>query len=359
MTSRDSGLWSLLPARVRRLPADLIAVVGVVLVTNLVIFAPLLRETPIRIGVGLVFLLFVPGYVIAATLFPEAGTEPVDTDTGGDDTDDRRDSSSQFDRDSEGIDGIERVALSLGLSIVVVPLIGLALHFTPWGIRLTPIMVSLSVFTLGLVWIAAERRLALPVDDRFRVPYRSWLSAGRAELLEPDTNGDLAFTLLLVASILLAVGSVGYIAGVPNQSEAFTEFYLLNENEEGELVADGFPANVTRGESTELVVGVSNQEHQRSDYTVVVELQRVDVRNASSGAISVEEETELRRFQVTLADNETVRHSHTITPTMTGDNLRLKYLLYRGDAPSDPKASTASLDQHLWVNVTAPPDDNG
>jgi len=33
----------------------------------------------------------------------------------------------------EGIDGIERVALSFGLSIAIVPLIGLVLNFTPWG----------------------------------------------------------------------------------------------------------------------------------------------------------------------------------------------------------------------------------
>lgn len=360
MTFRGFRLRRLLPTRVRHLPADLAAVTVVVFLTNLAVFTPVVTETPLRIGVGLVFVLFVPGYTLTAILFPGAGTVPSKPETDDDtsETDDESGATSWVGNDGTGIDGMERVALSFGLSIVVVPLVSLVLNVTPWGIQLTPIMVSLSVLTLGFAWVAAERRWALPVDDRFRVPYRTWLSAGWSELRAPETNADLAFTLLLVVSILLLVGSIGYVVGVPNQGDSFTEFYLLTENKNGELVAGGQATNMTQGEGTELYVGVSNHEHQRVNYTVVTELQRVEVDNASDGTIVVDNEAEVGRFHVLLSHNETRRQPLTVSPTMSGQNLRLEFLLYRGDVPADPSASTASMDLHRWVNVTVPPDDS-
>ena len=64
----------------------------------------------------------------------------------------------------DDLDGIERVALSFGLSIAVTPLIGLALNYTPYGIKLIPILISLSVFTILMVFIAYIRRRR--VQDR-------------------------------------------------------------------------------------------------------------------------------------------------------------------------------------------------
>ena len=58
----------------------------------------------------------------------------------------------------DDLDGIERIALSFGLSIAVVPLTGLALNYTPFGIRLVPILAALSVFTVSLAVIAYLRR---------------------------------------------------------------------------------------------------------------------------------------------------------------------------------------------------------
>ena len=52
----------------------------------------------------------------------------------------------------------ERIALSFGLSIAVVPLIGLLLNYTPHGIRLAPALLGLSVFTILLALVAYVRR---------------------------------------------------------------------------------------------------------------------------------------------------------------------------------------------------------
>jgi uncharacterized membrane protein len=347
--------WQLLPAPVRRLPADLAAVVALVGITAAVVFLPVVSETPLRLVLGLPFVLFVPGYAFIAALFPEAGTFETSEDEAGDE---------EHADDQEGIDGIERVALSFGLSIAVVPLIGLVLNFTPWGIRLVPIMVSVSLFTLASTAVAARRRWDLDPEDRFAVPWRAWVAGARAELFEPDSRTDAALNVLLVVSILLAVGSVGYAVAVPQQGEAFTEFYLLTETEDGELVADDYPTEFTQGEGESLVVGIGNHEHEPMQYSVVVALQEVRIVNESTNnatdteggnvSVVVEQEEELRRFQTQVAHNETWHLQHNVTPTMTGERLRLTYLLYKGEAPEEPTAENAYRELHLWVNVTAP-----
>jgi uncharacterized membrane protein len=225
------------------------------------------------------------------------------------------------------------------------------LNFTPFGIRLVPIVVSLSLLVVSLTAIAARRRWALPEEERLTVPWRAWLDAGRRELFEPETRTDAVLNVLLVVSLVVAVSSVGYAVAVPKQGESFSEFYLLTEEEDGELVADDYPTEFVAGESRSLVVGIGNQEHQTTAYTVVVELNRVQIQNNSSRVL---DEERLRTFETRLAHNETWQRRHTVTPDMTGENLRLTYLLYRGDAPQNPTTANAYRELHLWVNVTTP-----
>ncbi|MGA3297079.1 MAG: DUF1616 domain-containing protein [Candidatus Bathyarchaeia archaeon] len=84
----------------------------------------------LRWVLGLLFVLFIPGYVTVEALFPRG-------------------------RD---LDRIERYALSIGLSLAEVPLVCLMLNPTPWGIQLTSIVVSLTILTVGLSIIALTRQ---------------------------------------------------------------------------------------------------------------------------------------------------------------------------------------------------------
>jgi uncharacterized membrane protein len=331
-------LWLLLPEPIRRLPADLAATAMLVVITDLSVLLPVVSETPLRIIFGLPFLLFIPGYAFIAALFPEAGTGPAQSDQ-----------EEERETNQSGIDGIERVALSFGLSIAIVPLLGLVLNFTPWGIRLVPILLSVSGFTIIATAVAAVRRRELPADERFQVPYRAWVASGRAELFAPESRMDGALNVLLVMSILLAVGSVGYAVAVPKQGEAFTEFYLLTENETGGLVADDYPTELVTGETRPLVVGIGNHEHEAVEYTVVVKLQ--DVRFAGNES-TVQEDAELQRFRTAVPANETWTRNYDVQPTMTGDRLRLAFLLYNESVPSNPTVENAYRETHLWVNVS-------
>ncbi|MDG5760444.1 DUF1616 domain-containing protein [Natronococcus sp. A-GB1] len=357
------SLRLLIPRPIRRLPADLAAMLVVTLLVNVAVFVPIVRDTPLRAPLGLAFALFVPGYVFIAALFPEAGESPT-----ADDPDDTTRFSGESIR--AGIDGIERVALAFGLSIAIVPLIGLMLNFTPWGIRLTPIMLSLSGFTVLATAVAAHRRWELPAEERFAVPYRTWYAAGRSELLEPETRLDGALNVLLVLSIVLAVGVVGFAVVSPPAGEQFSAVYLLTEDDDGELVADGYPTEFTQGESAEVIVGVDNHEHETTDYTVVaVEQQTETVVNESAvteaggedgnetavNETVVTEQQELERFETTLGHNESWHQTHELEPTMVGEDIRIVWLLFPdGEVPDEPTTDDTEYHVHLWADVEEP-----
>ncbi|GAA0729746.1 putative membrane protein [Halorubrum trapanicum] len=367
-------IWLVVPRPVRRLPADLAATTLLTLLTLLAVFVPVINETPLRVLFGLGFVLFLPGYAFIAVLFPEAGASPATTETGGGHggptepderpapvpgteaaaaepgTDSGEGNSGATVADRSGIDGIERVALSFGLSIAVVPLIGLVLNFTPWGIRLVPVVTAVAGFTLGCVAVAARRRWALPPEERFAVPYREWLAAARRELFEPDDRTDAALNVVLAVSVLLAVASVGYAVAVPPQGERFSELYLLTETPEGELVADDYPETMAVNETAELIVGIGNNEYEPTEYHVVVQLQEAETEGNETTVI---ERTEIDRFAATLDHNATHHERHTLRPTRTGEDLRVQYLLYRDAVPENPTGGSAYRELHLWIDVEA------
>lgn len=357
MVDRRS-LRLLLPRPLRALPADLVGVLVVTMLVNIAVFTPIVRETPLRVPLGLAFVLFVPGYVFIAALFPEAGASPT-TET---DHADAESDGAGFTALRSGIDGIERVALAFGLSIAIVPLIGLVLNFTPWGIRLTPIMIAVTGFTLVTTAIAAHRRWQLPEADRFHVPYREWIRTGRSELLEPASRFDGVLNVLLVLSILLAVGTVTFAIVVPPQGEQFSAVYILTEDDDGELVADGYPTEFVQGESEEIVLGIDNNEHRTVDYTVVALEQETETvvnetaSNENETAVTetvVTEQRELDRFETTLDHNESWHHPHELEPTMTGDQIRIVWLLFPdGDVPDEPSIDDTEYHVHLWVSVS-------
>ena len=62
------------------------------------------------------------------------------------------------------------LALVILLTLSCTPsVLGLALNHTPFGIRLVPVLVVLSVFTISLAVVAGVRRQGLPEGERFVV----------------------------------------------------------------------------------------------------------------------------------------------------------------------------------------------
>jgi uncharacterized membrane protein len=345
-------------AAVWPLPADLAAVVALVALVDVVVLVPVLNESPVRVVLGLVFVLVLPGYAVVAALFPETGTvdEPDGTpdasgETAATDAADTADATGTDEPSgTRSIDGIERAALSVALSIPVVALLGLAVSLTPLGVTLATTLPVVSAATLAATAVAARRRSRLPESEQFHVPYRAWLAAGRGTFLEPDSRADFALNVLLAASVLVAVSSVTYAVAAPTEGESYTEFYLLTETETDALVADDYPTEFTVGESRPVVVGVENHEHESVEYTVVAQLQRVRIEGNET---TVTETARIDRFTVSLEDNETWQQERSVTPTMAGERLRVAYLLYRGSPPDRPTLENAYREVHLWVTVRA------
>jgi len=346
MSSESTPGWRrYFPRWARELPADLATVVLLVVVMIAVALVPVVRETPVRAALALPFVLFVPGYAFIAVLFPAAPSakeeQETDETTGNDEVPTVQRWGS--------VDTMERVALSFGTSIAIVPLIGLVLNFSPWGIQLLPVLGCVGGVTVLMTFLGARRRATVPQAVRFQVPYRAWVVSARAKLFDTETRTDRVLTVLLVVSVLLAVGSVGYVVTNPKQGAAFTEFYLLTETQNGTLAADDYPTELVSGEPRTLVVGLDNHEHRSVSYTVVVEAQSVRIENNETTVLDRES---LHRFSPTVADNETWQRRHQVAPTLTGDRIRLTYLLYQGDPPSDPTAENAYRDLRLWISVS-------
>lgn len=154
--------------------------------------------------------------------------------------------------------------------------------------------------------------------------------------------------VVFAVSVIVTAATVGGALASEQSGERFTELYLLTVGENGELTADDYPTNLTRGESVPLVVGVTNKERRVQSYTVVVVLQRIDER---SGSTRILDEAVLHRFQMRLAHNETWEHRHRVTPQFVGERNRLVYLLYRGTPPDEPSTENAYREVHLWVTI--------
>jgi len=111
--------------------------VALTIVTVLVIFTvpedafPL---TYLRYILGSIFVLWLPGYAFIKALFPQ--NLPL-----------AHALARSLDTSEKSLDTIERIALSLGMSLALVPMVGLLLNYTPWGIRLEPIVLSLLAMT--------------------------------------------------------------------------------------------------------------------------------------------------------------------------------------------------------------------
>ncbi len=223
----------------------------------------------LRIILGLPFLLFFPGYTLMAALFIK----------------------------KEGMGGIERVALSFGLSIAVVPLIGLILNSTQWGVRLEPILYSVACFIFITSIIAWMRRKRLPEQERFGIEF---------QLKAPGWGGsawDRVLFIILVITIVGALGSLGYIIVAPKVGERFTEFYILD-----------YPRELKVGEVGKVIVGIVNHEQATVSYRVEVEID--GVKNNEIDLIMLEHGEEWEKIV-------------SFTPDRAGDSQKVEFLLYK------------------------------
>jgi hypothetical protein len=107
------------------------------IVTAIVIFTVREDAFPLayaRNVLGTVFVLWLPGYAFIKALSPQ--NLPF-----------AKGLARSVETSEKSLDAIERIALSVGMSLALVPIVGLLLNYTPWGINLTPLVLSLLALT--------------------------------------------------------------------------------------------------------------------------------------------------------------------------------------------------------------------
>lgn len=291
--------------RLERIQGDLLASM-LLAIASLVLNLTPLSELPFRMPLGLAMVLFLPGYTLVTALFLR----------------------------KNDLDGLERMALSFGLSIAVVPLIGLGLNYTPWGIRTTPVVVSLAVFTVSMAAIAYLRRMNIPFDERFSVEFREGIGSLRNALAAGGTGWlDRALTIILLITLITSVFALVYIVVTPKQGEKFTEFYILGP---GGKAAD-YPVRILAGNDSTVIVGVVNHEYAPVNYTMQLSISNSSILNR----------------ELTLQHNQTWEEPVTYVLNKTGDQQKLEFSLFKEGNKTLPYR-----DLHLWVNVSEKIDAN-
>lgn len=259
----------------------------------IVILAPFLQA--IRLALGLPFVLFFPGYAVISALFPR----------------------------KDDLEPVERIALSFGLSIAVVPLIGLALNYSPWGIRLNPILASLSLFTIIASIVAGYRRERQAGENAFVIPLNLMLS---------DWRRWAIIDRLFAAGIALAVIGLGvaiYLAATRGSGERFTEFYILGPAGK----AEGYPREAVVGQPISLILGIINREGETTGYSMQIRIDGQPVDDIPA---------------LQLGDDSTWERPITFAPAKPGQRQKVEFLLFKS-LTDEPYRSL-----HLWLDVKDP-----
>lgn len=259
----------------------------------LLMIIPLLPSNALRIILGVPLVLFFPGYTLMAVLFPKKGS----------------------------IGKVERAALSFGVSIALVPLIGFLFNYTPCGITFYPILISLVSFVLAATAGAWYRRHRLSPEERFAIAFDINLTWWRG-----TGTWDRLLSGILIASILGAIGSLGYVVFNPKIGETFTEFYVLGLSGK----AWDYPQELVEGEQGRVILGIMNYEREETSYRVEVLTEEAEV--VGVGPVVLDHEAKWEQVV-------------GFVPVKTGNNQKVRFLLFKNGEGQPYREA------YCWINV--------
>ncbi|TMS42245.1 MAG: DUF1616 domain-containing protein [Methanobacterium sp.] len=276
---------------------DIILVVILTLLCALFVLEPTLNKTVVRTVLGLLLVLFFPGYALIASLFPK----------------------------KDDLDSIERITLSFGLSIAITPLLGLVLNYTPWGIRLDQILISLTGITLLLCAVAIIRRRRIPEENLFLVDFEGFFRRFDTDFKDQSKTNKILSTVLIL-SIIFAIITTAYIIVTPKEGESFTEFYILGPGGK----ASDYPTNLTSGQEGNVIIGIDNHENKNTTYHLIV---------TSNNTVQLDQ-------MLTLQNGEKMEIPFNFTAGEPGEK-KMEFKLFKL-----PDNNNIYRSLHLWINVT-------
>jgi uncharacterized membrane protein len=203
---------------------DLICFAFLTLLLGLIFFFPPWLSA-LRVAIVFVFVLLAPGYALSAILFPKRAD----------------------------IDVVERIVISIGLSIAAMSLVALVLNYTLWGISVVPMTFGLSSLTLLALGGAFLRR-------RFTNPTQRFVS--------PENLATFQGSVQWLLGLVLAVAALITTVELLRPRETSTEFYVLGS--EGRL--ESYPLELRPGQTFSVTLGVNNYEGSAVTFTIRIPL---------------------------------------------------------------------------------------
>lgn len=260
------------------------------------VLIPQLETTALKSVFGFLLILFVSGYSLIVVIYPR----------------------------KESLEGIERFALSFGLSLFITSIISFTVY-SQLGTRINYIFLVVSILTFILGFLAYIRRWNLPEEDRFSVNFKYYFNR-IIESFRGESRKDKILSIILAVSIILAISATAYVIAVPKEGEKFTEFYILGPDGK----ASNYPTNLTVGQTGNVTVGIVNHEYSTVNYEMIIKLNNQTINDTN----------------ITLSNNETWQQPFTFTPYTYGQNQELEFELYKL-----PDNSTVYRSLHLWINA--------
>ncbi|MBI2935851.1 MAG: DUF1616 domain-containing protein [Chloroflexi bacterium] len=250
-----------------------------------------------RTALGLAIVLFVPGYLLLALLYPLPGE----------------------------VQRLQRFALSLPVSVALIVLMGLVLSRTPWGLTLTSFVAGIVAFAGVCGLLVVGRRRYLQPSGVSLVP------GGFVQLVQTLRREPVKVWALFgaAASAVVAGALITWLL-VPVADQPLTEFYMLDA--EGGTAA--FPTIVQGQEPVRVNLVVINREGSPLAYEIEARYVGRVLQTLGSGL---------------LQDGEQWRRLAEVTiPLALQDpqgSSKLEFMLYKGEIRIP--AGTV----HLWISA--------
>lgn len=166
-------------------------------------------------------ILFIPGYLLMSLLFPKRNVKTV-----------------------------EMMILSFGLSIVIIPFLGMILNIS-LGIKEDTVLTILGIYLIICVIATLHKRKSIPIDRRID------RGVGFDENIK-NIMGNGIYSMVFIIILVLTIFVTYYTITMPKLGERFTEFYILNASKETDNYGDS------------IYINVANHEYSPINYTVTI-----------------------------------------------------------------------------------------
>jgi uncharacterized membrane protein len=247
----------------------------------------------IRLPLGLLATLALPGYALGMAIFPPGR-----------------------------LDGVERSALSFSLSIGAIVLAAPLINLAPGGLTQRAVVAGISAITIGGAAVAWWRRRDIGTQ--------ATAAAGAAESTARLSRSQVRRRLSLIVLSLALIGMASTLTrGAGSEQPTATEFFFLS----APATSGGVLERVVVGTPAVIALGITNHDSKVESYEIVV-------RSATERLAG--------RGPIVLAPEEPWTGRVAITLSEPGTAIEIRVLLFR-NAEREPYRSL-----NLIVDAVAP-----